>query len=219
MAGGEPIADHPRVRRNREEDVLKAAIEVFHRKGYATASIQDVADAVGVLKGSLYHYIDSKEELLARIFEGSDEESVRIMEELADQDISAIERLRIFARTWSVWYMENAERASLYMNEWRHLTGERLARVMTERSMYESYVGGLIDAVKREGDADPDLDTRYAAYFVLSAINVLPSWYKRDGSDPAEHIAEVYADMIVALISHTEGRKRPRGSAQGRRAR
>ena len=60
-----------RQRRNRSQDVLEAAVRVFHKKGYASSSIQDIADEVGVLKGSLYHYIDSKEDLLARLFEDS----------------------------------------------------------------------------------------------------------------------------------------------------
>src|SRR4051812_25001793 len=51
-------------KRNREAEVIDAAVEVFFEKGYSAASIQDVADRVGVLKGSLYYYIDSKEDLL-----------------------------------------------------------------------------------------------------------------------------------------------------------
>jgi AcrR family transcriptional regulator len=205
-------ADAPRVRRNREDEVLLAAIDVFHRKGYATASIQDVADSVGVLKGSLYHYIDTKEDLLARIFAESDEQSHAIMQEIAALEITAVERLRTFARTWSLWYLENVERSSLYFNEWRHLTGERLARIMDQRHRYELYVTDLIDAVVREGEADRDLNTRYAAFFVLSAINVLPSWYKRDGPDAPEHIAEVWADLIVGMVCHSEGRRKPRSA-------
>ena len=58
-----------RQRRNRSQDVLEAAVRVFHKKGYASSSIQDIADEVGVLKGSLYHYIDSKEDLLISIFD------------------------------------------------------------------------------------------------------------------------------------------------------
>lgn len=208
--GAAGSAGTPRTRRNREGEVVQAAIDIFHRKGYATASIQDVADIVGVLKGSLYHYIDSKEDLLARIYAESDQQSFAIMDEIGALEITALERLRTFARTWSLWYMNNLERAGLYVNEWKHLTGERLEVVMDSRHRYELYVDGLIDAVKREGDAEPDLDSRYAAYFVLSAINTLPSWYKRSGEDPPEHIAEVYADMIVATVCHSRGRRRPR---------
>jgi AcrR family transcriptional regulator len=197
-------------RRNRADEVLQAAIEIFHDKGYATASIQDVADSVGVLKGSLYHYIDSKEDLLARIFEGSDEQSFTLMEEVRAMDISAVERLREFARRWSLWYLTNVERASLYFNEWKHLNGKRLAGVLAKRHEYEAWVAGMIEDVKREGDADPGLDTRYACFFILSAINGLPVWYRRRGPDSAEEIAERYAEMIVATVCDTPGRPTPK---------
>ncbi len=197
-------------RRNRQDEVLQAAIEVFHRKGYATASIQDVADSVGVLKGSLYHYIDSKEDLLARIFEGSDEQSFAMMGAIEDRGLTAVERLEAFSRDWSLWHLSNVERASLYFNEWRHLTGERLQKVLKKRHDYEAAVVRMINDVKAEGKADPDFDARYAAFFILSAINVLSSWYNPAGQDPPEHIAQVYADMIVGMVCHSHGRKRPR---------
>jgi len=206
----------PRKRRNRRGEVLQAAVDIFHEKSYASASIQDVADQVGVLKGSLYHYIDSKEDLLARIFEESDEQSFALMEEIHALDIPAIERLRTFARLWSLWYLENIERASIYINEWKHLTGKRLEKVVKVRHEYDARVARMIDDVKREGDADPDLNTRYARFFVLSAINGLPTWYRRGGADSAEHIADVYSDMIVGMVVNAEGRKRPRRSAAKR---
>jgi AcrR family transcriptional regulator len=201
-------------RRNRQDEVLQAAIEVFHRKGYASASIQDVADSVGVLKGSLYHYIDSKEDLLARIFEGSDEQTFAMMGAIEDRDLTAVERLEAFSRDWSLWHLTNIERASLYFNEWRHLTGKRLQTVLRKRQDYEAAVTRMITEVKAEGEAHPDLDARYAAFFILSAINVLSSWYKRGGADPAEHIAQVYADMIVGMVCHSRGRKKPRRNAR-----
>ncbi|MBS1845333.1 MAG: TetR family transcriptional regulator [Actinobacteria bacterium] len=196
-------------RRNRADEVLRAAVEIFHDKGYAAASIQDVADRVGVLKGSLYHYIDSKEELLARIFEQSDRESFALIEEMEALDVDALQRLREFSRLWSLWYLRNVERASLYFNEWKHLTGDRLAGVTAQRHEYEKRIAKMIDDCKREGTADKGLDTRYACFFLLSAINGLPVWYRPRGADPAEHIANVYADMIVAMVQHTKGRKRP----------
>lgn len=53
----------------RQADVTQAAVEIFWQKGYRVASIQDVADQVGVLKGSLYDYSESKEDLLWRVIE------------------------------------------------------------------------------------------------------------------------------------------------------
>ena len=71
-----------KARRNRESEVIDAAIRVFWLRGYSGASIQEIADEVGVLKGSLYHYIGSKEELLARIFQEAYEESLGVMSEI-----------------------------------------------------------------------------------------------------------------------------------------
>ena len=196
-------------RRNRDEEVLAAAIEIFHDKGYASASIQDVADRVGVLKGSLYHYIDSKEELLVRIFEGSDAQSFELMARVQGLDIPAVDRLYQFAKQWSMWYLENVERASLYFNEWKHLTGKRRTRVIAKRHEYEAQVESMIEDVKRAGEADPDLDTRYACFFLLSAISGLSVWYKRRGPDNAESIAEAYADMTVAMVRKNPASRKP----------
>jgi AcrR family transcriptional regulator len=201
-------------RRNRQDEVLRAAIEVFHRKGYASASIQDVADTVGVLKGSLYHYIDSKEDLLARIFEGSDEQTYAMMSAIEDRGLTAVERLGAFSRDWSLWHLTNVERASLYFSEWRHLTGKRLQAELRKRQDYESAVERMIAEVKAEGEAHPDLDARCAALLVTSAIDVVSSWYRRGSEDPPEYVAQVYADMIVAMVCHSRGRKKPRRNAR-----
>jgi AcrR family transcriptional regulator len=200
-------------KRNRQEEVLEVAVEIFHEKGYASTSIQDVADRVGVLKGSLYHYIDSKEDLLARIFEESDKQSFALMEEIRALDLPAKERLRQFARSWSLWYLENIERASVYVKEWSHLTGDRKKNVVATRRDYDRRVAEIIEDVEREGSAAPGLDTRLACFFVLSAINGLPTWYRRRDPDSATRIADVYADMILNSVCGTDGGKASKATA------
>ena len=96
--------------------MIEAAIRVFSAKGYASASIQDVAEEVGVLKGSLYHYIDSKEDLLARIFEDSADQFVAMLEEASNLDERPLERLRSFAHACSLWYLQNIERVGIYVD-------------------------------------------------------------------------------------------------------
>jgi AcrR family transcriptional regulator len=190
-------------RRNRGAEVTQAAVEIIYEKGYVSTAIQDVADRVGVLKGSLYHYIDTKEDLLARIFDESDAYSLTLIEESRTLDIPAIERLRGFARAWSLWYLQNIERTSIYVNEWKHLRGERLQKVMEMRRRYEQGVAEMIDAVKEEGAGAPDLNVRYACFFVLGAINGLPTWYRAGGTGTPERIADSYSDLIVAVVSES----------------
>jgi AcrR family transcriptional regulator len=185
-----------RIGRNREADVIEAAVRVFHKKGYASASIQDVADEVGVLKGSLYHYIDSKEDLLARIFEDSAGHFEAMLVEAAGLDAPPVERLRSFARECSLWYLRNIERVAIYVDEWEHLSGKRLKEVVRIREAQ----------VRAAGEAAPGLDVDYATYFIFGALNGLPTWYRRRGPDPAERIADGYAGMIVATVVGGDGR-------------
>lgn len=190
-----------RQRRNRRQEVLEAAVRVFHKKGYASASIQDVAAEVGVLKGSLYHYIDSKEDLLARIFEDSAGRFVAMLDEASGLDERPVERLRSFARTCSLWYLRNIERVAIYATEWKHLTGKRRKEVMEIREAYERRLAGLIGEVVEAGEAVDHLDVNFATYFIFGALNGLPDWYRRRGPDPAERIADAYADLIVNTVT------------------
>jgi TetR/AcrR family transcriptional regulator, cholesterol catabolism regulator len=189
-----------RRRRNRRQDVLEAAIRVFHEKGYASASIQDVAEEVGVLKGSLYHYIDSKEDLLARIFEDSAGHFMEMLDEASGLDGPPVERLRAFGHSCSLWYLRNIERVGIYATEWKHLTGTRRKDVMAIRETYESRLAGLIGEVKDCGETASDLDVNFATYFIFGALNGLPDWYRRRGPDSAETIAAAYADQIVNTV-------------------
>ena len=161
--------------------MLEAAVSVFHKKGYASASIQDVAAEVGVLKGSLYHYIDSKEDLLARIFEESAGHFTAMLEEASGLDERPVERLRSFARACSLWYLQNIERLAIYVTEWKHLTGKRRKEVVLIREDYERRLASLIGEVVEAGEASPQLDVNFATYFIFGALNGLPAWYRRRG--------------------------------------
>ena len=208
MAAAEVRAAGDRQRRNRRQDVLEAAVRVFHEKGYASATIQDVAAEVGVLKGSLYHYIDSKEDLLAWIFEDSAGRFMEMLEEASGLDERPVERLRSFGRSCSLWYLRNIERVAIYATEWKHLTGKRRKDVVKIREAYEQRLAGLIGEVKEAGEAAPDLDVNFATYFIFGALNGLPNWYRRRGPDPAERIADAYADQIVNTVSGSAARPR-----------
>src|SRR5690242_21930048 len=73
-------ARRSRAPRRRQQEIVEAAARVFHEKGYESTSIQDIADAVGILKGSLYYYITSKEDLLFEIIRGVHEEALKNLE-------------------------------------------------------------------------------------------------------------------------------------------
>jgi AcrR family transcriptional regulator len=193
--------------------VTQAASEIFWQKGYRAASIQDVADKVGVLKGSLYYYIESKEDLLWRIIEDVHAEWSAILEKANILDESPIDRMRTFIHLHVEWYLNNVKEVSVFFREWHHLTGERLRTVKSRRRGYEQVVVDLIAAAQQAGDVSPELDLHYAARYLLAAVNAVPDWYKPSGNDSASRVADSYAEMTVGMLTGT-----PRPPKPARRA-
>lgn len=191
-------------RRNRDAEVTEAAIAVFWEKGFPAASVQDVADRVGVLKGSLYHYINTKEDLLFRIFDESHEQASAIVEEVSALDEPPLERLRIYVERYLAWYLENIERVSLYFSEWRHLTGPRRTAVIKQRRLYEDFIRDLLGEAQKSGDAPAGLNLSYATFYILGGMQSVPVWYRREGRDSPTRIAEVFAAMTIGLVTGTD---------------
>ncbi len=73
--------------------MLGAAIRVFWEKGYPAASVQDIADVLGLLKGSVYHYISGKEELLGQVLEAAHAHSVELMRQVSAMDAPPLAKL------------------------------------------------------------------------------------------------------------------------------
>jgi TetR/AcrR family transcriptional regulator, cholesterol catabolism regulator len=197
-------------RADRRAELIDAATEVFWRKGFTAASVRDVADKVGVLKGSLYHYIDSKDALLFAIFDESHEQASRIVADVAALKAPPLERLRIFLQRYLEWYLVNVEQVSVYFREWKHLTEPRREIVQRQRAAFDDLARGLLDEAQGNGEIDAGLDVGYATFFVLGALEGAGDWYRRDGPATPQHIAAEYARMAVQLVTS------PSPSATGR---
>lgn len=203
------------VRRNRDTEVLDAAIAVFYAKGYSGASIQDVADIVGVLKGSLYHYISSKEDLLFRVFQGSHDQALEIMREISDRDLAPRERLEAYLQSVVLWYLSNIERTSLYFNEWRYLTNENALTVRRQRREFADYVRAILS--DGHSELRPGADVKLTSYYILGAINNIPVWYRKSGAYSATRVARDFAAMSSA-VAFAPSESKPSDTVLNKRA-
>jgi TetR/AcrR family transcriptional regulator, cholesterol catabolism regulator len=192
----------PTARRNRDAEVVAAAIKVFYEKGYAATSIQDVADVVGVLKGSLYHYINSKEDLLFRILEESHRQARVIMDEVAAEQVEPLQKLRIYLERMYEWYLTHIERVSLYFNQQRYLTGNNKSFMREREREFHAFLRGLVVDAQDEGSLRPDLDVTLAVFFILGALNSIPMWYRGDGSYSKRRISTEFAKMSLNSLGN-----------------
>jgi AcrR family transcriptional regulator len=183
--------------RNRDGSVISAAIEVMSKKGYSGTSIQEVADRVGVLKGSLYHYFSSKEELLFRILNESHEESVAIADSVAALGLSPLDELREYLTRQSLWYLRNVDRANIFFTESRNLTGDRRDLVKQSGVEFERHMRDLIAAAQENGQIRSQVDVRLLVRFVIGSLNNVRWWPSRSvGAFTSDQLAAALIELI-----------------------
>jgi AcrR family transcriptional regulator len=194
---------------DRGSEVVRAAITIFCRQGYAGTSVQDIANALGMPKATLYHYISSKEDLLSEILTLASNDVEVLTEEIAKLDVPPVTRLRLFISGYVYLTTVELERTIIYSREWRYLTGALRDSVIGRRVMLDDFLIGLIDAAKAAGEVPAELDSKRAAYFIWGAVSSLPDWYRRSGPDSPQQIAWNYAALALKLVLRADAEQLP----------
>jgi AcrR family transcriptional regulator len=181
--------------RARDREVIEAAVQIFWEKGYANTSVQDVADALGMLKGSLYYYIDSKERLLEKIFDDSHAELSEIANRAVESEGTAAERTARFLFDYAMWTLTHVEQAGLYTREWRYASGGLKASLAEQQRFYDRTLRALITEAQKDGTIPEDVEPRGASLFIWSAFTGLPDWYHPSTKAEARKIAAMYVEL------------------------
>ena len=210
--------------RKREREIIDTAAEIFHRQGYANTSVQDVADAVGILKGSLYYYIDSKEDLLFQVLLEVHEDAQGIIDDVGGIDATPLEKLYEYVRRHVDYNTRKLSKIAVYYHDFGLLGPDRRKVLVEQRAMYEDFVVGVIQEAQERGEVDDTLDARLVANAVFGTMNWIYSWYRPGDSAGPEYLAQLYAELVVNGIGGAKlpaalpGRKRraAKGSRGGR---
>lgn len=187
-------------RKPREErwpELIEVATEVFYEKGYEAASLQDIASRLGMLKGSLYYYIQSKEDLLYEVIKSVHAEGLANIESLAAGEGDALQRLRNVIIGHIDHECANLKKTAVFLHELQALAPERQAEILGGDHAYRGVFSNLIAAAQKEGLILDSLDTKLAALWVLGSMNWVYRWLRPDGEFTAHAIGEQFADMTI----------------------
>jgi AcrR family transcriptional regulator len=189
------VAREPSKKRSRE--IVDAAARMFHERGYADTSVQDVAHAVGILKGSLYYYIDSKDDLLFRVLEDVHEDARHLLDDVAAMDAPPLDRLAAYVRGHVEFNLRNLSKVAVYYHDFALLDPDRRDVIIAQRRLYEELVVSLIAEAQEAGEVDAGLDAHVAAYSALGMVNWVYTWYRPAGDRAASELAELIAEIVV----------------------
>jgi len=184
-----------RVRQRNEArrlDILRAAARVFRQRGIAAAGMREIAEEAGISPGNLYHYFSGKDEIL--LF--CQERTVDRMLEAARQACgSAAERLHAVLRSHVHSMLDEMEGATAHLDV-EALPARMRAQMIEKRDAYERAVRGIVAAGVKSREfarCDAALVTRA----MLGAVNWTARWYRPDGPQGVDEIADGLADYLV----------------------
>jgi AcrR family transcriptional regulator len=194
-----------RVARKRRAEVLDAAARVFHAKGYAATTIQDIADEVGILKGSVYYYISSKEDVLFEVLQEVHEAALKAVLDAIATDGDALQRIRAFVETLTRFNADNQVRMGVLLQDFRSLSEPRRRQLVQERDRYDRMLRELITEGQEQELVSADIDPKLAALAVMGMINTIYQWYRPGGEQRSEYIGSFYADLVIRALTAPEG--------------
>jgi AcrR family transcriptional regulator len=188
-------------REERWSELIGVATQVFYEKGYDAASLQDIADRLGMLKGSLYYYIKSKDDLLYTVISEVHRAGLANIESLAAAPGDALQRLRGVVTGHIEHACRNLTGTAVFLHEMQVLGDDRQEEIIGGEHAYRGVFRHLIEDGQREGLIRPAVDPRLAALSILGSTNWVYRWFQPGGEFTARQIGEQFADMIICGLA------------------
>jgi AcrR family transcriptional regulator len=185
-------------------NLRSAAIQLLAERSYEGMNLRLLASKLRLQAGSLYNYIESKQQLLFWLMKNSTEKLLREF----DTTISGIgypgQQMLKFVAFHVSYQVANRKEASVLMTEMRSLTAQNHRAVIELQRLYTDKVQGIVERGAAAGKFSLE-DSRIATFALLQMLNSVARWYSPRGRLTVDELIGVYTDLAFAML----GAKRP----------
>ncbi len=194
------IGDDSRFDR-RQGEILRYATEVFYEKGYAAASMRDLARVSGMSLAGLYHYFESKEKLLYLIQKQTFSTILQRLRERLSSQQDPEQRFRIFLQNHLEYFLANQKAMKVLSHEDEVLTGQFGSEVRAIRREYYRTCASLLDELRRDKGIElSSAETRIAVLSLFGMINWIYTWHNSRTDADADALARQMGDIFLQGI-------------------
>jgi TetR/AcrR family transcriptional regulator, cholesterol catabolism regulator len=196
------------------DDIVAAAARVFRTKGYHAATVRDIAEEVGILKGSLYHHFESKEALLYLVVKEPIAQMFRTMAAIAEADLTPTEKLRRAISAHLEAFDRHYPHLFVYLREREAVKRRFREMIGYSPKDYERQWQQILREGVENGEFRPDLDIPVTSYGLLGMLNWAYKWYDPQGRLSIGEVAEQFTALALAGVAAAK----PGTARTGRRA-
>jgi AcrR family transcriptional regulator len=181
---------------DKQNEIFAAALRLFQAKGYHGASMQDLADAMGMQKASLYYYIRSKEELLFRVCERGSGAFTQELRDIVASDARPTEKLERAIECHLVALCEQLDLFTVFLREQKFLGAAYKRKLRAEGKQHAALLAAILQQGVSSGEFR-DINVPVTTLAILGMCNWLFEWYSPDGPLTPREIAANYAALVT----------------------
>ena len=183
----------------RASHIYRVAAEIMCQKGYEATSMNDIAEAAGLTKAGIYHYIRGKEDLLFEIMNYAMDVVDQGIIAHASQVEDAEQRLRDIIERHARSVLEGVGALTIVLEEMTALTPAHRRVITARKRAYFEFIRGTLEQLAREGKLR-EVNPTIAAFSLLGMILWISRWYRRDGSISVTDALRDYVEIGLRAV-------------------
>jgi TetR/AcrR family transcriptional regulator, cholesterol catabolism regulator len=177
--------------------VVAAAVDLFYTKGYQATSVREIVDAAGYTKGALYHYFDSKEEILLEIHDTFMSYGLERGREIAAGDHTPRQALALVMRELLRQVSLYRPHMSIVLQETRHIDFDRYPQAKAKRDEWEEILVEIVERGIARSEFRKVLSARVLSFGITGTCVWAYHWFRDDGEMHIDEIADMFVDMVL----------------------
>lgn len=187
---------------SRREQLLAIAATLFAEKGFRNTTVRDIADAAGILSGSLYHHFDSKESMVDELLVPFQEELFGKYDEILASGDDARTKLERAVRVSFEAIDQHPHEVAIFQNDADHLGSfERFGYLADRNAQSRQVWVSLLEEGVRTGVLRADLDVTLTYRFIRDTVWVAVRWYRPGGGLSHTDVADQYVRILLDGIA------------------
>jgi AcrR family transcriptional regulator len=200
QGAGAPVGMRAELEMFKRERILKEMVELFQERGYRGVTLDALAERLKVTKPFIYQFFDSKQELIATIYERGAQQLVASIDRYLDNESPAAKRLHDFVQAFALQNIESRAISVIFVQEESDLPPKTLEAIRAIHRQFDNKLASLIEHGNKTGEFKVQ-EPHIAGLAISGMVRWIHRWYQ-DGRLSAAEIAALFADYALNLVGY-----------------